>query len=68
MHVISLSALQLCKKNDDDIDRGISCKSRILKAAERNYPVQDNELFRINYALVKFRVPIGHRTFYSLHG
>ena len=41
--------------DDDGIDRVISYQSRLLKAAELNYPVHDKELLSIKYALVKFR-------------
>ena len=44
------------QKDDDGIDRVISYQSRLLKAAELNYPVHDKELLSIKYALVKFRV------------
>ena len=46
----------LMQKDDDGIDRVISYQSRLLKAAELNYPVHDKELLSIKYALVKFRV------------
>ena len=46
----------LMQKDDDGIDRVISYQSKLLKAAELNYPVHDNELLSIKYALVKFRV------------
>ncbi|KAG3141164.1 hypothetical protein PC128_g25029 [Phytophthora cactorum] len=42
----------------------MSLQSRQLKAAERNYPVHDNELLAMKYALVKFRVHLlGSRLF-----
>ena len=46
----------LMQKDDDGIDRVISYKSRLLKAAELNYLVHDKELLSIKYALDKFRV------------
>ena len=46
----------LMQKDDDGVDRVISYQSRLLKAAELNYPVHDKELLSIKYALVKFRV------------
>ena len=46
----------LMQKDDDGVDRVISYQSRLLKAAELNYPVHDKELLSIKYALVKFRL------------
>ena len=46
----------LMQKDDDGVDRVISYQSRLLKAAELNYPVHGKELLSIKYALVKFRV------------
>ncbi|CAI5701232.1 unnamed protein product [Peronospora effusa] len=46
----------LMQKDDNGVDRVISYQSRLLKAAELNYPVHDKELLSIKYALVKFRV------------
>ncbi|CAI5710081.1 unnamed protein product [Peronospora effusa] len=46
----------LMQKDDDGVDRVISYQSRLLKAAELNYPVHDKELLSIKYALVKFRM------------
>ena len=37
-------------------ERVIPFQSRQLKAAEKNYPVHDNEILAMKYALVKFRV------------
>ncbi|GMF33642.1 unnamed protein product [Phytophthora fragariaefolia] len=37
-------------------ERVVSFQSRQLKAAEKNYPVHDKELFAMEYAMVKFRV------------
>ncbi|GMF31302.1 unnamed protein product [Phytophthora fragariaefolia] len=37
-------------------ERVVSFQSRQLKAAEKNYPVDDKELVAMKYALVKFRV------------
>ncbi|KAG3144597.1 hypothetical protein C6341_g18690 [Phytophthora cactorum] len=37
-------------------ERMVSCQSRQLKPAERNYPVHDKELLAMRYALIKFRV------------
>ncbi|GMF24588.1 unnamed protein product [Phytophthora lilii] len=37
-------------------ERVVASDSRQLKAAEKNYPVHDNELLAVKYALVKFRV------------
>ena len=54
----------LMQKDDDGVDRVISYQSRLLKAAELNYPVHDKELLAIKYALVKFRVHLlGPREF-----
>ena len=47
---------ELMQKDDEGIDRVISYQSRLLKAAELNYPVHNEELLYIKYALVKFRV------------
>ena len=46
----------LMQKDDDGNDRVIAYQSRLLKAAERNYPVHDKELLSIKYALLKYRV------------
>ncbi|KAF1334479.1 Pol protein, partial [Globisporangium splendens] len=46
----------LMQKDDDDHERVVSYQSRLLKAAEKNYPVHDKELLAIKYALLKFRV------------
>ena len=46
----------LMQKDDDSVDRVITYQSRLLKAAELNYPVHDKELLSIKYYLVKFRV------------
>ncbi|POM71721.1 LOW QUALITY PROTEIN: Pol protein [Phytophthora palmivora] len=46
----------LLQKDDEGRERFISFQFRQLKAAERNYPVHDKELFAMKYALVKFRV------------
>ena len=46
----------LMQKDDDGIDRVISYQSRLLKAAELNYPVHDKKLLSIKYALIKVRV------------
>ncbi|POM69451.1 LOW QUALITY PROTEIN: Pol protein [Phytophthora palmivora] len=54
----------LLQKDDDGRERVISFQFRQLKAAERNYPVHDNELLVMKYALVKFRVHLlGPRPF-----
>ncbi|KAJ8520077.1 hypothetical protein ON010_g17999 [Phytophthora cinnamomi] len=37
-------------------ERVVAFESRQLKAAEKDYPVRDNELLAMKYALVKFRV------------
>ncbi|GMF18910.1 unnamed protein product [Phytophthora fragariaefolia] len=37
-------------------ERVVSFQSRQLKAVEKHYPVRDNELLAMKYALVKFRV------------
>ena len=44
----------LMQKDDDGVDRVISYRSRLLKAAELNYPVHDKELLSIRYALSTF--------------
>ncbi|KAF1331236.1 Pol protein, partial [Globisporangium splendens] len=46
----------LMQKDDDGHERVVSYQSRLLKAAEKNYPVHDKELLAIKYALLKFRV------------
>ncbi|KAF1321579.1 Pol protein, partial [Globisporangium splendens] len=46
----------LMQKDDDGHKRVVSYQSRLLKAAEKNYPVHDKELLAIKYALLKFRV------------
>ena len=46
----------IMQKDHEGIDRVISYQSRLLKAAELNYPVHNEELLYIKYALVKFRV------------
>ncbi|POM80605.1 Pol protein [Phytophthora palmivora] len=54
----------LLQKDDEGHERVISFQSRQLKAAERNYPVHDNELLAMKYALVNFRVHLlGTRPF-----
>lgn len=44
----------LMQEDNDGIDRVISYQSRLLKAAELNYPVHDKELLLIKYALSSF--------------
>lgn len=46
----------LMQKDLEGQQRVISYQSRLLKPAERNYPVHDKELLSIKYALMKFRV------------
>ncbi|KAF1321848.1 Pol protein, partial [Globisporangium splendens] len=46
----------LMQKDDDGHERVVSYQNRLLKAAEKNYPVHDKELLAIKYALLKFRV------------
>ena len=46
----------LMQKDDNGIDRVTSYQSRLLRAAELNYPVHDKEPLSIKYALVKFCV------------
>ncbi|KAF1325825.1 Pol protein, partial [Globisporangium splendens] len=46
----------LMQKDDDGHERVVSYQSRLLKAAEKNYPVHGKELLAIKYALLKFRV------------
>ncbi|KAE9025546.1 hypothetical protein PR002_g11160 [Phytophthora rubi] len=46
----------LLQVDADGRERVVSFQSRQLKAAEKNYPVHDKELFAMKYALVKFRV------------
>ncbi|KAF1334476.1 Pol protein, partial [Globisporangium splendens] len=46
----------LMQTDDDGHERVVSYQSRLLKAAEKNYPVHDKELLAIKYALLKFRV------------
>ncbi|KAF1323241.1 Pol protein, partial [Globisporangium splendens] len=46
----------LMQKDDDGHERVVSYQSRLLKAAEKNYPVHDKELLAIKYALLKFMV------------
>ena len=46
----------LMQLNSQGHERVISYQSRQLKAAERNYPVQDKELLAMKHALVKFLV------------
>ncbi|KAF1333193.1 Pol protein, partial [Globisporangium splendens] len=46
----------LMQKDDDGHERVVSYQSRLLRAAEKNYPVHDKELLAIKYALLKFRV------------
>jgi len=46
----------LMQVDDSGRNRVISYQSRLLKAAEKNYPVHDKELLSIKYALLKFRV------------
>ncbi|KAG3014034.1 hypothetical protein PC121_g18972 [Phytophthora cactorum] len=54
----------LLQNDTDGHERVISFQSSQLKAAERNYPVHDKELFAMKYALVKFRVHrLGSRPF-----
>ena len=61
----------LMQKDYGDVDSVISHQSRLLKAAELNYPLHDKELLLIKYALVKFRVHLlGTEPFvvYTDHG
>ncbi|KAG2826672.1 hypothetical protein PC112_g9191 [Phytophthora cactorum] len=54
----------LLQNDADGYERVLSFQSRQLKAAERNYPVNDKELLAMKYALVKFRVHLlGSRPF-----
>ncbi|POM81797.1 LOW QUALITY PROTEIN: Pol protein [Phytophthora palmivora] len=54
----------LLQKDDEGRERVIALYCWELKAAERNYPVHDKELFAMKYALVKFRVYLlGSRPF-----
>ena len=46
----------LLQTDVDGRERVIAFESRHLKAAEKNYPVHDEELLTMKYALVKFRV------------
>ncbi|GMF46739.1 unnamed protein product [Phytophthora fragariaefolia] len=46
----------LLQADTEGRERVIAFESRQLKAAEKNYPVHDKELFAMKYALVKFRV------------
>uniref|UniRef100_K3XCB4 Reverse transcriptase RNase H-like domain-containing protein n=1 Tax=Globisporangium ultimum (strain ATCC 200006 / CBS 805.95 / DAOM BR144) TaxID=431595 RepID=K3XCB4_GLOUD len=46
----------LVQKDDGGHERVASYQSRLLEAAEKNYPVNDKELLAIKYALLKFRV------------
>ncbi|KAG2800601.1 hypothetical protein PC118_g20314 [Phytophthora cactorum] len=46
----------LMQHDHEGCDRVVYYQSRQLKPAERNYPVHDNELLAMKYALAKFRV------------
>ncbi|KAG3233246.1 hypothetical protein PI124_g21675 [Phytophthora idaei] len=46
----------LMQFDDEGRERVVSYQSRQMKPAERNYPVHDNELLAMRYALIKFRV------------
>ena len=49
---------------DESRERVVSCQSRKMKPAEKNYPVDDKELLAMRYAIIKFRVYLlGERTF-----
>ena len=50
--------------DDKDRERVVSCQSRQMKPAEKNYPVHDKVLLAMHYALIKFRLYLlGERTF-----
>jgi hypothetical protein len=49
-------ACALLQADAEGRERVIAFESRQFKAAEKNYPVHDKELFAMKYALVKFRV------------
>jgi hypothetical protein len=46
----------LLQNDDAGRERVIAYQSRLLKAAELNYPIHDKELLAMKYALLKFRV------------
>ena len=46
----------LMQHDSENRERVIAYKSRLLKPAERNYPVHDKELLAMKYALVQFRI------------
>ena len=46
----------LLQTDADGRERVIAFGSRQLKAAEKNYPVHDEELLVMKYALIKFRL------------
>ncbi|KAG3197539.1 hypothetical protein PC128_g6733 [Phytophthora cactorum] len=53
---ISQIGCAILQADADGCERVIAFKSRQLKAAEKKYPVHDEELLAMKYALVKFRV------------
>ncbi|KAF1328944.1 Pol protein, partial [Globisporangium splendens] len=57
----------LMQKDDDGHERVVSYQSRLLKAAEKNYPVHDKELLAIKYALLKFRVHLLGATLFVVY-
>ena len=52
----SIQGIGCCLMQEDasGVSRPVSCQSRQLRAAERNYPVHDLELLAVKYALVNF--------------
>ncbi|KAG3017487.1 hypothetical protein PC120_g10982 [Phytophthora cactorum] len=48
----------LMQLDDDGHERVVSCHSRQMKPAERNYPVHDKELLAMRYALIKLIVTL----------
>ncbi|KAF1327253.1 Pol protein, partial [Globisporangium splendens] len=57
----------LMQKDDDGHERVVSYQSRLLRAAEKNYPVHDKELLAIKYALLKFRVHLLGATLFVVY-
>ncbi|KAG3023423.1 hypothetical protein PC129_g10883 [Phytophthora cactorum] len=48
----------LMQLDDDGHERVVSCHSRQMKPAERNYPVHDKKLLAMRYALIKLIVTL----------
>ncbi|KAF1331522.1 Pol protein, partial [Globisporangium splendens] len=57
----------LMQKDDDGHERVVSYQCRLLKAAEKNYPVHDKELLAIKCALLKFRVHLLGATLFVVY-